>query len=172
MPTAIRASVRPLVRDAAEHDAASIAGIYNPVVLSGTASFEIEPVSAETMAQRIRACRSDGYDWLVAESDNAVIGYAYSGRWMARDAYRHTVQVSVYVAKDAHGRGVGRTLYDALFERLRAGDFHSVIGIITLPNPASIRLHEHYGLTQVAHYREVGRKFGQWIDVGQWQGML
>ncbi|MGB3457369.1 MAG: N-acetyltransferase family protein [Litorimonas sp.] len=160
------------VRPATPADGAALAALYNPHILHGTATFEEEAVSAREMADRAARTQAAGYDWLVAEEGGVLLGYAYSGRWMARSAYRHTVEVSVYVADAAQGRGVGRTLYAALFERLRAGDYHSVIGIITLPNPASIRLHEAFGMTQVAHYREVGRKFGRWIDVGQWQGRL
>ncbi|MEL6686712.1 MAG: N-acetyltransferase family protein [Pseudomonadota bacterium] len=161
-----------MVRDATTDDGAAIAAIYNAYIRTSTATFEEEPVEAAIMASRISSTLSDGYDWLVAEDDGQLIGYAYSSRWMARPAYRFTVEVSVYVAETAHSKGVGRALYDALFERLRAKNYHTVIGIITLPNPASVHLHESYGLTKVAHYREVGRKFDQWIDVGQWQGML
>ena len=161
-----------LVRDATAEDGAALAEIYNAYIRTSTATFEEVPIDASIMASRISNTGSDGYDWLVAEDDGALIGYAYSSRWMARPAYRFTVEISVYVAEAAQGKGVGRTLYDALFARLRSREYHTVIGIITLPNPVSVRLHESYGLTKVAHYREVGRKFDQWIDVGQWQGML
>lgn len=160
------------VRDATAQDGEALATIYNAYIRTSTATFEEALVGGSIMASRISNTLSDGYDWLVAEDEGQLIGYAYSSRWMARPAYRFTVEVSVYVAKEAHGKGIGRALYDVLFERLRAKDYHTVIGIITLPNPASVRLHESYGMEQVAHYREVGRKFDQWIDVGQWQGML
>ena len=160
------------VRDATAQDGEALAGIYNAYIRTSTATFEEDTIDASIMESRIKNTLSDGYDWLVAEDAGQVIGYAYSSRWMARPAYRFTVEVSVYVAKEAHGKGIGRALYDALFERLRAKDYHTVIGIITLPNPASVRLHESYGMEKVAHYREVGRKFDQWIDVGQWQAVL
>ena len=160
------------VRDAVCDDATAIADIYNHYVVTSVATFEEEPVSSAQMAERIQTRQDEGYDWLVAEQDEQVLGYAYSGRWMARSAYRFTVEVSVYVAETAHGQGVGRKLYDQLFARIRSGGFHTVIGIITLPNPASVKLHESFGLRKVAHYQEVGQKFDRWIDVGQWQGKL
>lgn len=160
------------VRDATVEDGAALAAIYNPYIAQSTSSFEETAVTGDLMSGRVSKTQFEGYDWLVCESESGVLGYAYSGRWMARHAYRFTVEVSVYVAEAAQGRGVGRTLYDALFERLRRKDYHSVIGIITLPNPASVALHERYGMEQVAHYREVGRKFDRWIDVGQWQAKL
>ena len=160
------------VRDATAQDGEALATIYNAYIRTSTATFEEDPIDGSIMASRISNTLSDGYDWLVAEDEGQLIGYAYSSRWMARPAYRFTVEVSVYVAKEANGKGIGRALYDVLFERLRAKDYHTVIGIITLPNPASIKLHESYGMQKVAHYHEVGRKFDEWIDVGQWQGML
>lgn len=160
------------IRDAVCDDAAAIAEIYNHYVLVSAATFEEQPVSDIQMSERIRKGRAEGYDWLIAKEGEEVLGYAYSGRWMARAAYRFTVEVSVYVAEKTQGQGVGRQLYDQLFARIRSGDFHTVIGIITLPNPASVTLHESFGLRKVAHYKEVGRKFDRWIDVGQWQGKL
>ena len=101
--------------------------------------------------------------------DGAVAGYAYAGRWRTREGYRHSVETSIYLSPDATGRGLGATLYARLLERLRALDVHAVIGGIALPNPASEALHERLGFEQVARFREVGRKFGEWIDVAYWQ---
>ncbi len=104
--------------------------------------------------------------------DGRVAGYAYASRWNLRSAYRHTVECTAYLAPDATGRGLGTRLYEELFARLRSLDVHAVIAVIALPNPASVALHERFGLRQAGLFREVGRKFGAWVDVGYWQATL
>jgi phosphinothricin acetyltransferase len=101
-----------------------------------------------------------------------VVGYAYAGKWKTRAAYRHSVEVSVYVSPERHGRGIGRQLYAELLRRLRERDVHSVIGGVAGNNAASFALHLSFGFEQVAHFREVGHKFGQWIDVTYFQLLL
>ncbi len=159
------------IRAAAPEDAASIAAIYAPHVLTGTASFEIEP--PDTRAMRSRMAESDGlYPWLVAtngDPDGGVIGYAYARRFRERPAYRYVVESAIYMADVAHGQGAGRLLYDALIDTLRAQGFVHAIGTIALPNDASIRLHESVGFRRTGVFREVGFKHGQWMDVGIWQ---
>jgi phosphinothricin acetyltransferase len=108
----------------------------------------------------------------VAEDAGAVIGYAYAAKWNARSAYRHTVETSIYLSHLSVSRGWGTRLYQTLFDMLRNQSIHVVIGGITLPNPASIALHEKFGIKKVAHFMEVGYKFGQWLDVGYWQSEL
>ena len=98
-------------------------------------------------------------------------GYAYAAPWRARAAYRHSVETSIYLAPGAGGRGLGARLYRALFAALPS-HVHAAIGGVSLPNPASVALHERLGFRKVAHFREVGRKFGRWIDVGYWQRLL
>jgi phosphinothricin acetyltransferase len=121
------------------------------------------------MAKRIADLQSQTLPWLVAEKDGSVIGFAYATPWKTRSAYRFSVEITVYLAP-GHGRnGVGSALYQQLFEHLRARGAHSVIGGIALPNDASVALHEKFGLSKVAHFHEVGFKFGRWIDVGYWQ---
>jgi L-amino acid N-acyltransferase YncA len=110
--------------------------------------------------------------WLVAQRDGVLIGYAYAGLWRERHAYRFSVESSVYVAIDAGVRGVGSALYASLFDLLRLAGYHTVLGVIALPNAASVALHEKFGMRQVAHFKEVGFKFGRWHDVGNWQVQL
>jgi phosphinothricin acetyltransferase len=156
------------IRAATGGDAAAIAAIYAPFVLSGTVSFENEAPDAVAMRERIAA--SGGYyPWLVATSGEAVLGYAYATRFRDRPAYRYVVETSIYVAGATHGQGVGRLLYEALVDTLRAQGFTQAIGIITLPNDGSITLHEAVGFRRAGVYREVGFKQGRWIDVGFWQ---
>jgi len=160
------------IRAATPDDAAAIAAIYAPHVLTGTVSFETEPPDARAMRTRMAA--SEGlYPWLVAttgtETDGGVIGYAYATKFRERAAYRYVVETTIYVADTAQRQGAGRLLYEALVDTLRAQGFISAISGIALPNEASITLHESVGFRRAGVYREVGYKHGQWIDVGFWQ---
>ncbi len=160
------------IRAATPEDAAAIAAIYAPYVLSGTVSFESE--APDTRQMRTRMTASDGlYPWLVATSgegaDAGVVGYAYAGRFRDRPAYRYVVETSVYMSGSVQGQGVGRLLYEALVDTLRAQGFTQAIGVIALPNDKSITLHEAVGFRRAGLYREIGYKHGQWIDVGFWQ---
>lgn len=156
------------LRDAAAADAAAIAAIYNHYVATTIISMESDPVGAAEMARRIAEVQGATLPWLVLEEDGAVLGYAYASKWRARPGYRHAVESSVYVDAGLRGRGIGLALYRALIARL-AGRFHCVIGGIALPNPASVALHERLGFCQVACFKEVGHKFGNWVDVAYWQ---
>ncbi len=160
------------LRDASERDAQGIADIYNHYVRETIVTFEEEEVAPTEIAARLRDTNAAKLPWLVAEREGRILGYAYASRWNGRCAYRFSVEATVYLAPDATGGGVGSQLYKALFEELRQRAFHTVIGGISLPNPASVALHEKMGMTKVAHFSEVGYKFGQWIDVGYWQGVL
>ncbi len=150
-----------------ERDAAACAAIYAPYV-EGPISFEERAPDAAELAVRIGAHGST-HAWLVAERDGEVVGYAYACPHRQRTAYRWSVDVSVYVAPGHVGDGVGRALYRALFERLRAQGFRMAFAGITLPNPASVALHESLGFARVGTMREVGWKAGAWRDVGWWQ---
>lgn len=160
------------VRPATAADAAHVAGIYNHYVLHTAISFEEAPVSDDEMARRIDRITGAGLPWLVAEHAGRVVGHAYAGPWRERAAYRHAVECTVYTAIDFQGRGAGSALYGALFERLAQGPWHTVLAVIALPNEASVALHEKFGLRKVAHFAEVGWKFGRWQDVGNWQRLL
>lgn len=164
------------IRAATPADAAAIAAIYAPYVLSGTVSFENEAPDARQMRARMAA--SDGlYPWLVVASGDdgdgaGVLGYAYATRFRDRPAYRYVVETSIYVAGGREYQGVGRLLYEALVDTLRAQGFTQAIGVISLPNDASISLHEAVGFRRAGLYREIGFKQGRWIDVGFWQCAL
>ena len=158
------------IRDARHGDGAQLAAIYNHYVASTIVTFEVDAVADDDMRGRIAAVQEDGLPWLVAQDvAGDILGYAYATRWRARAAYRHSVESSIYLAPQMTGRGIGRGLYERLLEQLRARGLHTVIGGAALPNPPSVALHEALGFTQTAHLREVGRKFGRWIDVGYWQ---
>jgi L-amino acid N-acyltransferase YncA len=160
------------LRDALPADAAAITAIYNHYVLHTAISFEEEAVSVADMAGRIADVQAGGLPWLVAEAGGEIVAYAYATKWRARPAYRFAVESSVYVAHGQARSGLGKALYAALAERLRARGIHLVIGGIALPNEASVGLHEAMGYVKAAHFTEVGFKFGRWIDVGYWQRKL
>jgi phosphinothricin acetyltransferase len=161
-----------LIRNATQADAQSVVHIYNHYVLNTTISFEEELVSAPEMAGRIAEVAANDLPWLVLEIDGEVVGYAYASKWKGRCAYRFSVETSVYLAPDHGRRGLGTDLYKSLLAQLKAKGFHAAIGGIALPNPASIALHEKFGMSKVAHFKDVGFKFGQWIDVGYWECLL
>jgi len=157
------------IRPATPADAARICAIYNHYVTTTTISFEEQAVTEPEMAQRIADVGAAGLPWLVLEVDGALAGYAYATKWRVRPAYRHSVESSVYLDQACAGRGFGRMLYGALLDRLRERGLHVVIGGIALPNDASAGLHEALGFRKVAHFSEVGQKFGRWLDVGYWE---
>jgi L-amino acid N-acyltransferase YncA len=160
-----------MIRNVTVADAEAIAGIYNPYVAETTVTFEEEPVSTAEMETRIRDTLG-ALPWLVAEIDGRVIAFAYASRWKGRCAYRYAVESTVYVDRAHPRNGLGTLLYHELFDQLRACSMHSVLAGITLPNEASVALHEKFGFKKVAHFREVGWKFSRWIDVGYWQLLL
>ena len=154
--------------DAGQH-APGIARIYNHFIAETLTTFEEQPVTPDDMAARVRAAQEAGYCWLVAVEGDAVLGYAYANILKPRSAYRYTAETSVYIDPAHQGRGLGRALYDKLIARLHAANVRHLVGIITIPNPASIALHESLGFAKVAHLPAVGYKFNQWVDVGYWQ---
>jgi L-amino acid N-acyltransferase YncA len=160
------------VRAAEPADAAAIAAIYAPYVIGSVVSFETEAPDAAEIARRM-AADAGTYPWLVAcDDDGALLGYAYATAFRTRPAYRYTVETTVYVAGDAHKRGIGGALYGALLRMLEAQGFAQAIAAITLPNPASITLHERHGFRRIGAYEAVGFKQGGWHSVGLWQRAL
>lgn len=160
-----------MIRTAAPADADRLCEIYNHYVLTAVSTFEETPVSAEEMRQRVADVQRTFF-WLVYEEAGRVAGYAYAGKWKARAAYRHSVELSVYVSPDRQGRGIGKRLYAELLRRLPERDVRSVVGGVAGHNAASIALHRSFGFQQVAHFRDVGHKFGQWVDVTYFQLLL
>lgn len=145
-----------------------IAAITNPYIASTAIHFDYEPVTGEELAA---SWRTGAYPWLVLD-EGGVIGYAKAGVWRARAAYRWTCETAIYLAEGAHGRGCGTALYGALFDELARRGFHSVVTGITLPNEASVRLHQRLGFEDVGVVREAGWKHGAWHAVSFWQKRL
>jgi L-amino acid N-acyltransferase YncA len=154
-----------------DRDAATCAAIYAPNVTESIASLEERAPESHEMAERIRII-SRTHPWLVAEIDGEVAGYAYGFRHHERAAYRWAADVTVYVSGAHHRRGVGRALYAALFGLLERQGIYEVCAGVTLPNDASVALHESLGFAPVGVYRDVAFKFGRWHSVGWWQMSL
>jgi len=157
-----------MIRNVTTNDAAAICEIYNHHVLNTTVTFEEEPVSIATMQQRISEV-SVNHPWIVYLLNDTLVAYAYATLWKTRSAYRYSVESTIYVTKDLSGQGIGKKLYAALMDTLSDGGIHAVIGGIALPNDASVKLHESLGFYKIGHFKEVGRKFGSWVDVGYWE---
>lgn len=161
-----------LIRHAdARTDARACAEIYGPFVRYSAVSLEEEPPSAADFAERIERVKRT-HPWLIAEDQGAVAGYAYASPHRERRAYRWAADVAVYVAEDRRGQGVGRRLYESLLTLLVEQGIHTACAGITLPNSASVALHEALGFRPVGVYRRIGWKVGQWRDVGWWQAEL
>lgn len=159
------------IRNASPSDAPEIAAIYNHFILETVITFEETAISDDEMAGRISEV-SEKFPWIVCVEAGRILGYAYASSWKSRCAYRNSVETTVYLDPTVAGRGLGKLLYQELLNRLRGLGLHAAIGGIALPNEASVRLHEKCGFEKVAHFKEGGFKFGNWIDVGYWQVLL
>lgn len=152
-------------------DAAACAAIYAPFVAHTSVSFEEHPPDAAAMAERM-ASTTRTHPWIVAEAGGEIVGYAYASSHRVRPAYRWAADVGIYVHADHRGQGVGRALYGVLLDLLGRQGFHTACAGITLPNPASVALHEAVGFEPVGVYRQIGFKAGAWHDVSWWQRRL
>lgn len=157
-----------LVRPATAADLPAVKAIYDEQVLTAISTFDVEPPPLDYWQRRL-ASEEPGDHLLVCVGSERVLGYAYSSSYRPRPAYRHTRETSVYVAPAAHGRGVGRTLYDELLGLLRADGVHTALAVIALPNPASQALHRSVGFAAAGVLREVGWKQERWVDIEWWQ---
>ena len=157
-----------MIRDAKPSDAQAVADIYNHYIRHTIVTFEVDEVTESEMATRI-ADVQNSYPWLVLEDQGTVIGYAYAARWHHRCAYQHTAESTIYLHPEHTRQGQGTKLYTALLDRIAALPIHVIIAGIALPNDASVAAHEKFGFEQVAHFKQIGRKLGRWIDVGYWQ---
>lgn len=179
MSRASRAHNGRVIRTAsAASDSARLAEIYNHYVAHDVATFETEPVSDDAMWARIEALQARGLPWLVAEDGGRIVGYAYAGPYRDRAAYRHTLESSIYLDPELRRGGWGTALYTELLSRLRSleGSEHapvrSVMGVLALPHPGSVALHERLGFRHVGTIEQAGLKLDRWIDVGIWQLLL
>lgn len=160
------------IRDATLDDACALASIYNHYVRTSIATFAESEIARAELTDRLSEAHDASLPWIVATAGPDLLGYAHATKWKGRCAYRFTVEVTVYLAPARTGIGVGSALYRRLLPELAEGGVHAAIGGISLPNAASVALHERFGFEKVAHFREVGYKFDRWIDVGYWELIL
>lgn len=159
------------IRVARAADASAINAIYRPFVENTSVSFELEPPSDAVMEERIRKIQQR-LPWLVCEDEGIVCGYAYVSPFRDRPAYQWSAETSVYVDSHQHRRGIGRALYTELLQLLVQQGYYTAYACITLPNVASVALHEAFGFEPIGVFRSAGHKFGAWWDVGWWQKPL
>ena len=154
-----------MIRDARQTDLPFLLSIVNDVILSSTAIYRDEPETIDDRRQWFDGRQKSGYPVLVAEEENRVIGFATFGDFRPWPGYRFTVEHSVHIDRNHRGKGHGRALVEALMPRASACDKHVMIAGIDADNAASIVLHERLGFERAAHFREVGFKFGRWLDL-------
>ena len=160
----------PTIRLATPDDAEQVQAIYAPYCFTPI-SFESGPPSVEEMRSRLAKVLVK-YPWLVCEVGGEVLGYAYATQHRERAAYRWSVDTTVYVRQERQRRGLGRALYTSLLAVLPLQGYVNAYAGVTLPNPASVGLHEAVGFQRVGVYRQVGFKCGAWYDVAWFQRTL
>ena len=154
-----------VIRDAMEQDITAILAIFNEVLATSTAIYMDQPTTLEERLGWWRGRVAAGYPVLVAEDDSGVTGFASFGDFRPRHGYRFTVEHTVYVRADQRGRGIGQRLMAVLLERAAAMGKHVMVGGIDAENVESLRFHERLGFERVAHFKQVGFKFGRWLDL-------
>lgn len=155
-----------MIRRAIGSDLPALTAIYNHYIRETAITFDLDPYTVEARRPWLAAFGEAGrHQIFVAEEAGQAIGWACTRPFRERRAYDPSAETSVYLAPDAHRRGLGTQLYTRLFEAVAGEDIHRFIAGITLPNEASIALHERFGFTRVGVMREVGRKFGRYWDV-------
>jgi phosphinothricin acetyltransferase len=148
-----------------EDDLPQILSIYNDIILTTTAVYDYEPHSLAMRRQWYEAKKRDGFPVFVAERDGRVIGFSSFGPFRAWAAYAFSVENSIYVAKDSRGKGIGRMLLAPLIHAATEKSFHVIVAGIDATNLASLQLHRSFGFEEVAHFKQVGFKFGKWLDL-------
>ena len=160
-----------MIRPVKPDDAQAITDIYNEYILHSVATFETAALTVQEMRELIEGI-SARFPYLVFEAEGHVAGYAYAHLWHERAAYRQTWETTVYVAAGQAGKGIGTRLMQQLITACREDGCHALIACITHENTESCRLHRKLGFRQAALYTEVGRKFGRWLDVSDWELLL
>ena len=159
------------IRPVSVTDADAILSIYRPYVENTAISFEEKSPDVREMCKRITTL-TQSHPWLVYETGHELLGYAYATSFRARAAYRHTSEVTIYLADNAKGTGVASQLYQTLLDDLASRGFYTAIAVVTEPNPASEKFHQNLGFRKIGVFESVGYKLGRWHDTGWWQKQL
>jgi len=154
-----------IIRDATENDIPGILEIYNHVILNTTSVYSEEPHTLDMRLSWYRDRIANGFPVFVADEDGRVAGFSSFGHFRVWPCYRYTVENSVYVHPDHRGKGLSKLLIQPLIDRAREMGMHTMIAGIDADNVVSYRLHQSFGFVEVAHFREVGFKFGRWLDL-------
>ena len=160
-----------MIRSVRISDAKDIVDIYNYYILNTNITFEEEEVTIKDMEDRIRE-KIKSNPWIVYEEDNKVIGYAYLSQWHNRSAYKFSKESSIYLDVNSKGKKIGIKLYEELLRLAKEYNVHTIVAGITIPNDASIGIHEKLGFEKIAEFKEIGFKDNQWLNVGYWQKVL
>ena len=160
-----------MIRNVKESDALQISEIYNHYIRNTAITFEEAEIKEDDIIRRIKSVTEE-FPWIINEEEGIINGYAYSNRWKERSAYRYSAENTVYVHKDHFGKGIGKMLLQELIAQLKKKGIHSILAGIAMPNEASIVLHEKCGFIKCGTLKEVGFKFGKWVDVGYWEKIL
>src|SRR4030095_3632639 len=153
------------IREAIESDLPQLLIIYNEIILNTTAVYDYEPHTMEMRRQWFDAKKVQGFPVFVAEESERILGFSSIGPFRAWAAYKYSVENSVYVAANARGQGIGKLLLAPLIDAAGKLNLHTIIAGIDATNEASLRLHKRFGFEEVAHFKEVGWKFGRWLDL-------
>jgi len=157
-----------MIRNVQIEDAQQLLDIYNYYVVNTVVTFDLEPLSLDVFKEKITTVSAD-YPFLVYEENSEILGYAYGSKFRPKPAYNNTVESTVYLKHGYQGKQIGSKLYEELLYLLKQKNTHVVLGVLTLPNQASVKLHEKFNFEKVAHLKDAGLKFGEWQDVGFWQ---
>ena len=154
-----------IIRDATEEDIAGILEIYNDVIIHTTSVYSEHPHTYDMRLSWYKERTGSGFPVYVAEENGKIIGFSSFGHFRVWPCYRFTVENSVYVHADHRGKGISKILLQPLIDRAREMKLHAMIAGIDAANEVSYRLHQSFGFTEVAHFKEVGFKFGRWLDL-------
>lgn len=157
-----------MIRTFQINDLKALTEIYNYYILNTTVTFDIDALEEDAFLEKIELINK-AYPFLVYVEDNEILGFAYGSKFRPKPAYNYVVESTVYLKHTAQGRQIGTKLYAELLKQLKAANFHTVLGVLTIPNESSVKLHEKFGFENVAHLKEVGFKFGEWQHIGIWQ---
>ena len=161
-----------MIRNVKMSDAKNITEIYNYYIENTVITFQTDLLSVEETEKKIEELLLKGFPYIVYEENNEVIGYAYAGVWRDRKAYEITLETSIYLDQSKIKKGIGRQLYKELIERSRQIGVHSLIGVVSVPNEGSKKLHLEFGFELLGTFKEVGQKFNKYVSVEFWQLML
>ncbi|HAY88293.1 MAG TPA: phosphinothricin acetyltransferase [Bacteroidetes bacterium] len=156
------------IREATQDDLSQIVDIYNHYIKNTLITFDEEPYTVSQLSDKILSLQKN-YPVLVMHTGDSVLGYAYAAAWKAKTAYKHSAETTIYIHPDHEGKGLGQRLYNALLSSLALFEVVNAIACITIPNEASIKLHEKLGFKKIGRFDKVGYKMEQWVDVEYWQ---